>query len=219
MLYVEQRAELIEVVNDLIRFRLLDCTGGMLAVRCGSDHLLMTTFGAGFRRWCLGLDDFIVCDIEGDVVEMQQYGGPASLLIVLEAFRTFPTCGAVLHSHAEFSLAYASLNRPFDGVPCLRADDQQIKDDYLRNPYPVKVPAAMPHRPEVVAVNQYLLPQLHEELGHREAELASPGLAFTTYRHGITVLACNLDQATRRLAQAETAARGYIRGAAVLGRA
>jgi len=226
MLYTEQRTKLISVTSDLIANELLECTGGMLALRVSPDHLLTSTFGAGFRRWRLGLDDFIVCDNEGNVVEKHEHVGPASMLMILELFRMFPSCGAVLHSHAEFSLAFASLDRTMalrqpdlsvSEVPCLRADDQNIKEDYLRNPYPVKVPAAMPYRPEVVAVSQHLLPQLKAKLGHRGEELAGYGLAYTSYRHGLTVLASNIDDAFDAMARIEAQARTYIVGASITG--
>ncbi|MGE0129555.1 MAG: class II aldolase/adducin family protein [Blastocatellales bacterium] len=228
MLYVEERQHLLRVLDDLIKFRLIDCTGGLLALRCGPERLLMTTFGAAFRRWRLGLEDFIVTDNEGGVVEKHQHAGPASTLMVLEIFRLFPLCNAVLHTHAEYSLAIASLDRAvppaahlmqtLGEVPCLRADDKQIKDDYFRNPYPVKVPPAMNYRPEVAAVSQRILPQVKEKLGHRKDELAKHGLAFTTYKHGVTAFARNMDEAFNNLARVEASARTYIYGSPIQGR-
>lgn len=228
MLYVKERKYLISVIEDLVKFRLIDCTGGLLAMRCGPEHLLMSTFGAAFRRWKCGLEDFIVTDYEGSVVEKHQHAGPASTLMVLEIFRLFPLCNAVLHTHAEYSLAVASLDRPvppaahliqtLGEVPCLRADDKQIKDEYLRNPYPIKVPPAMNYRPEVVAVVQRILPQIKEKLGHRKDELEKHGLAFTTYKHGVTAFARNMDEAFNNLARVEASARAYIYGSLILQR-
>jgi len=228
MLYIEEREYLLGVIEDLVKFRLIDCTGGLLALRCGPEHLLMSTFGAAFRRWRLGLEDFIVTDNEGGVVEKHQHAGPASMLMVLEIFRLFPLCHAVLHTHAEYSLAIAALDRAvppaahlmqtLGEVPCLRAEDQRIKEEYLRNPYPVSVPPAMNHRPEIVAVSQRILPQIKEKFGHRKDELKKHGLAFTTYQHGVTVFARNMDEAFNNLARVEASARTYIYGGLILGR-
>ena len=62
MLYADERRSLNGVIDDLIKFRLVDCTGGMLAVRCNADHLMFSVSGGGFRRWHTGLEDFIVTD-------------------------------------------------------------------------------------------------------------------------------------------------------------
>ncbi len=226
MLYTEERTHLLGVISNLLKFSLLDCTGGVMALRCSPNHLLMTTFGSAFRRWKLGLEDFIVTDNEGDLVEKHQHLGPSGLLVVLEIFKSFPLSNAVLHTHAEYSLAFASIERPIapciqltqalGEVPCLRADDQQIKEEYLRNPYPVKVPTGMPNRPEIVAVNQRLVPQIEKELGDRKHELVHRGLAFTTYKHGLTAFAGNTDEAFDTLAQVEAAARTHIYGSLIL---
>lgn len=226
MLYAKEREYLLSVIEDLINFRLLDCTGGLLALRAGPEHLLMSTFGAAFRRWHLGLEDFIVTDNEGGIVEKHQHAAPASTPIALEIFRLFPLCQAVLHTHADYSLAFASLNRhvppaahlmqTLGEVPCLKAEDQQIKEEYLRRPYPVAVPPAMNYRPELVAVAQQILPQIKAKLGHRQQELEKHGLAFLTYRHGVTTFARNMDEAFNNLARIEASARTYIYGSLAL---
>jgi ribulose-5-phosphate 4-epimerase/fuculose-1-phosphate aldolase len=228
MLYVQEREHLLTVIEDLVKFRLIDCTGGLLALRCGPEHLLMSTFGSAFRRWRLGLEDFIVTDYQGGVVEKHRHSGPASTLMALEIFKLFPLANAVLHTHAEFSLAFASLNmsippaahlmQTLGEVPCLKAEDQRIKEEYLRNPYPVSVPPAMDNRPEIVAVSLRILPQIKEKLGHRKHELEKHGLAFTTYRHGVTVMARNMDEAFNNLARVEASARTYLYSGMIAGR-
>lgn len=220
MLYVKEREYLLSVLEDLIRFRLVDCTGGLMALRCNADHLIFSTSGEAFRRWHVGLEDFIVTDNEGNVVEKHERNAAAGFLVTLELFKQFPLCNAVLHSHSEYSLAFAALDRPvapaahlmqtLGEVPCLRADDQKIKEEYFRNPYPVEVPSAMDDRPEIVAVNSVIVPQIGEKFGHRKHELERHGMAFTTYQHGVYVFARNMDEAFNNLARVEAAARTSI---------
>jgi ribulose-5-phosphate 4-epimerase/fuculose-1-phosphate aldolase len=228
LLYKNERTYLLEVVEDLIRFRLIDTTGGMLAVRCNADHLLFSCTGEAFARWHSGLEDFIVTDYAGNVVEKHKRGAPAGFLVALELFNQFPLCNAVLHAHSEYSLAFAALDRPVASaahlmqtlgeVPCLRAEDQQIKDDYFRNPYPIDVPDAMENRPEIVAVNLQLVPQIEKHFGHRKHELERHGLAFTAYQHGTYVFARNIDEAFNNLARVEASARTYIYSSLILDR-
>jgi len=228
MLYVKEREYLLSVLDDLIKFRLLDCTGGLMALRCNADHLLFSVTGEAFRRWRAKLEDFIVTDNEGGVVEKHEHGAAAGFLIVLELFKQFPLCNAVLHTHAEYSHAFAALDlgippashlmQTLGEAPCLRVEDQRIKEEYFRRPYPVEVPAAMNYRPDIVAVNQQIVPQIKEKLGHRQHELEKHGLAFTTYQHGVYVFARNMDEAFNNLARVEASARTYIYGSLILGR-
>jgi len=149
-------------------------------------------------------------------------------MIVLELFKQFPLCNAVLHSHAEYSHAFAALNlsvppaahlmQTLGEAPCIKVEDQRIKEEYFRQPYPVEVPAAMSYRPEIVAVNQQIIPQIKEKLGHRQHELEKHGLVFTTYQHGVYVMARNMDEAFNNLARVEASARTYIYGGLILGR-
>jgi len=228
VLYIDERKYLLEVIDDLIKFRLVDCTGGSLAVRCNADHLLFSASGESFARWHTGLNDFVVTDNAGKLVEKHGRDAAAGFLISLELFNQFPLCNAVLHSHSEYSLAFAALDMPvtpaahliqtLGEVPCLRAEDQQIKDDYFRNPYPIDVPDAMENRPEIVAVNLQLVAQIDKNFGHRKQELERHGLAFTTYQHGIYVFARNIDEAFNNLARVEASARTAIYSSAILGR-
>lgn len=228
MLYKDERQYLLEVIEDLIRFRLLDATGGLLAVRCNEKHLLFSGAGESFRRWHLGPDDFVVTDSSGNVVERNERGAAAGFLIALELFNQFPLCNAVLHTHSEYSLAFAALDRPvapaahlmqtLGEVPCLRVEDSEIKAEYFRSPYPVDVPEAMDNRPEVVAVNLQIIPQIEEHFGHRKQELERHGMAFTIYQHGLYVFARNIDEAFNNLARVEASARTYIYGNSILDR-
>ena len=228
MLYPDERKYLLGIVDDLVKFRLVDCTGGMLAMRCSAEHLLFSASGESFRRWHSDVNDFVVTDNSGNLVEKGERGAAAGFLVALELLSQFPLCNAVLHTHSEYSLAFAALDIPvapaahlmqtLGEVPCLRVEDKQIKDEYLRNPYPVEVPDAMDNRPDIVAVNLQLVPQIDKHFGHRKQELERHGLAFTVYQHGLYVFARNMDEAFNNLARVEASARTAIYSSAILGR-
>lgn len=226
MLYLKEREYLLSVLTDLIKFRLVDCTGGLLAIRCNDEHILMTTTGEAFRRWHIGIEDFIVTDYLGNIVEKHEYSSPAGTLVALDLFKNFPLCNAVLHTHSEYSHAFASLNQAvpqaahliqtLGDVPCIMVEDKKIKDEYFANPYPLDVPQSMLNRPDVVAVNLKVIEKINEALIHRKDELSKHGLAFLAYKHGIYVFAKNMDEAFENLARIESSARTYIYGGIVL---
>src|SRR5262249_36470987 len=169
----------------------------MMALRCNANHLLFSVAGEAFRRWRAGLEDFIVTDNKVNVVEKRERVAASGFLIVLELFKQFPLCNAVLHTHAEYSQAFAALDlsippaahlmQRLGEAPCIKVEDQRKKEEYSPQPYPVEVPAAMDYRPDIVAVNQQIVPQIKEKLGHRRHELEKHGLAFTAYQHGVYV--------------------------------
>lgn len=226
MLYVEERMYLLGILEDLIKYRLIDCTGGLLAIRCNNEHILMTTTGEAFRRWHIGIEDFIVTDYFGNIVEKHKYSSPAGTLIALDLFRNFPLCSAVLHTHSEYGHAFASLNQAvpqaahliqtLGEVPCIMVEDKKIKDDYLASPYPLDVPQSMLNRPDVVAVNLKVIEKVNDVLLGRKEELQKHGLAFLAYKHGIYVFAKSMDEAFENLARIESSARTYIYGGIIM---
>lgn len=228
MLYKFEREKLLTIKEDLIRYKLVDCTGGMLSVRCDSDHILMSTTGDSFRRWHMSLSDFIVTDLNGNIIEKTGGFSPAGTLVALELYKTFPLCNGILHTHSEYSHAFSSLNmsiphsahliQTLGEVPCIKVEDKKIKDDYFAAPYPVNVPPCMANRPDIVAVNNEVIKQIESKMGSRRAELEGHGLAFTEYQHGIFVFAKSIDEAFENLARIESSARNYIYGSMILNR-
>jgi ribulose-5-phosphate 4-epimerase/fuculose-1-phosphate aldolase len=229
MLYREEREKIISVLADMKTYGLIDPSGGALSMRCSQDHMVITTTTAAFERWHLNKEDFIVLDLNGNVVEMSRELGPSGTPIHMAIYSLFPRCRAVVHSHAPYSLAFACLGRSvppttnlletLGEVPCLYADDASIKRQFRENPFPVEMPPGMACRPDVAAINVlHIIPQLREKMLPREEELSSHGLAFTIYRHGVVAFARNLDEACENLVRVETSARAYILGGFILAR-
>ena len=198
---------------------MLDCSGGALSVRCGDGNVLVSTTGSAFRRWALSEDDFIVLDPAGRIVQRTGGLGPSGTPIHLAIYSAFAQCGAIIHSHAPYTLAFAAMNRPIPSatnlmdtlgaVPCLVADDKAIKSQWHSgHGNALAVPEGMVQRPDVAAINiQHLIPQLLELFTPRMDELSIHGLAFTIYRHGIVVFARSLAEAFDNLVRVETSAR------------
>ncbi|MFN0123924.1 MAG: hypothetical protein ACKV2V_25765 [Blastocatellia bacterium] len=108
-----------------------------------------------------------------------------------------------------------SLTQTLGEIPCLGVDETELKQSYRQNPWPIDLPAGMIQRPELMALNQAVFPQLHEKFGGRKDELERHGLAFTLYQHGVTVFAKNMDEAFNNLARIESCARSYIYGQSI----
>ncbi|MGH3972628.1 MAG: class II aldolase/adducin family protein [Pseudonocardiaceae bacterium] len=136
----------------------------------------------------------------------------------LAIYETFGQVGAVVHCHAPYSLAFASLGVAVPSVtnqadtlgeiPCLIADDTAAKEQVRSGQLAVPVPEGIVQRPDVNAVNLIeLIPQLREQFLPRAEEITRHGLAFTIYRHGAVAMARGLYEATENLARVEVSAR------------
>jgi ribulose-5-phosphate 4-epimerase/fuculose-1-phosphate aldolase len=228
LLYREQRLQILSLIEDLKTFDLLDTTGGAVSVRCGAEHVLTVAQGAGFRRWRLGEEDFVVLDFAGNAVQRGERLGPPGGTVHLQLYKLFPECNAVIHTHARYSTAFACLGLPvppvtnlaetLGEVPCLKADDAAIKRKFAEGGVKLEVPSGLPQRPELMAINEVYLAQVEEKLLPRREELKKHGLAFTLYRHGVFAFARNLDEAFNNLARVEGAARAFADGRQIAGR-
>jgi ribulose-5-phosphate 4-epimerase/fuculose-1-phosphate aldolase len=228
LLYREERLQILALVEDLKAFDLLDPTGGAISLRCGAGHVLTVAQGAGFRRWRLGEEDFVVLDPAGNAVQRGERLGPPGAYLHLQLYKLFPECKAVIHTHARYSTAFACLGLPvpqvtnlaetLGEVPCLRADDAAIKRKFAGGGATLEAPSGLPQRPELVAINEAYFAQIEEKLLPRREELNRHGLAFTLYRHGLFAFARTLDEAFNNLARIEGAARAFVDGRQIAGR-
>ena len=202
MKYSEERAQLVNIIDELRRWDLLDCGGGAVSVRLSSGEILMSTTGSSFRRWRVGPQDFVVLTPDGSIVEQTGGLGASGTPIHLAIYQLFDRCGAIIHSHTAHSRAFAVLGRPvpnclntldtLGAVPCLVANDAEIKAAYRASPIPFDMPEGMVQRPDVAAVNVlHLIPELKQEMLPRAEELSRHGLAFT-----VTGTACSRSPAT-----------------------
>lgn len=228
MKYSEERTQLVNIIDELRRWDLLDCGGGAVSARLSSGDILMSTTGSAFRRWKVGPEDFVVLTSDGSIVEQTGGLGASGTPIHLAIYELFDRCGAIIHSHTAYSRAFAALGRSvpnclntldtLGAVPCLAANDAEVKAAYRARPIPFDMPEGVVQRPDVAAVNVlHLIPELKQKMLARAGELNHHGLAFTLYRHGVFAFARNLDEAFDNLNRVESGARTAIHLATLMG--
>jgi ribulose-5-phosphate 4-epimerase/fuculose-1-phosphate aldolase len=219
--YEDERQRVLATIENLLRKGEIDCSGGAFSIRLADGNFLVTPTGIATERWAIDPDDLVVMDGKGNPHGPQKRLSAAPTPLFLGLYRTFPAAGAMIHAHAEWSLLYAarglaipSVINGFDvmgEVPCIECHDHDLKEQFRREPWPVFFPAAMVRRPDVAAVEADIEGKVRERMAHRGAELESHALAFTLYRHGIVVLAKDLDLAAYSLATVEVNARTAYR--------
>lgn len=221
MLYKKERRKILKVLEDMKRFHYIDPTGGDLSMRVDEKIILSTPTGSAFRRWNIEEKDLIVLSIKGKIIEKGDWLAPVETPLVLEIYKSFKKCGAVVHSHAPYASTFASLNKlvpsttnlmdTLGEVPCFYANDLQIKEDVRSGKVKLKIPEAMVQRPDVAAIFLFhIIPQFGKKFLSRKKELEKHGLAFTIYKHGLFAFARNIDEAFENLARVEFSARVAI---------
>lgn len=216
--YEAERQHIVRTVADMTRWGTLDPAGGSVSVRADEKSIVSTTASASFARWDITTRNMIVFGLDGTIVERTADLAPPDAPLHMMIYREFPGCRAIVHSHAPYSLAFASLGLGVPActnkidtlgeVPCLVSDDPTVKEDVLSGRVKIDVPECMGSRPDVVAGYQLTInPQVIEHFSGRVDELNRHGLGFVVYRHGVFVFARNLDEAAENLMRIEVSAR------------
>ncbi|MEU0074082.1 class II aldolase/adducin family protein [Streptomyces sp. NPDC006332] len=218
MRYETERRHLASVIEDLRTWKLLNPAGGAVSVRLPDGNILMSCTRLAFDRWKVSQRDFIVLTPEGAIVEQTGGLGASGTPMHLDLYRMLPRAEALVHTHAPYTLAFASLGLPvpsvtnradtFGEIPCLAADDSAVKADFRANPVPLDLPEGMVQRPDVAAVNllEYR-PQLEKVIAPRADELERHGLAFTLYRHGAFTIGRHLEETADLMLRLEESAQ------------
>lgn len=228
MRYEAERDLITNTVRRLYRWGILDTTGGAVSCRAADGTILVTPSGTSFRSWEMVPSDVIALTVSGSIVDRTSRLAASGTSVHLAIYEQFQHAGAVVHAHAPYSLAFASLGRSVPAVtnqvdtlghiPCLAANDTEVKARVRAGELDAHVPEGIVQRPDVNAVNvHYLIPQLTRHFSNRSEELTQHGLGFLIYRHGVVTMARGLYEATENLARIETAARTALFQAVLLG--
>lgn len=211
--YAEERQRVIDVALELLSRGGLDLAGGAFALRMADGNVLVSPTGVSMTRWKIEPEDIVAMDVAGVPVGANRRRSAAGTPLFLKLFEAFPAANAIIHTHAEWSLLYASQGRSIPAVingfdtlgevPCLEIRDREIKTRYHSSPWPVFFPPAMVDRPDVAAVEEDVAERAIAKLGGRADELIQHAIAFTMFRHGVVVLAKDLDLAAYSLATIE----------------
>jgi len=133
MLLESLRKQVLRANQEIARRGLAPHTFGNASGvdRSGSKPLVVIK-PSGVDYAALGLDDLVVTDLDGKVVEGSLR--PSSDLDTHTLlYREFPQIGGIVHTHSEFATAWAQANRP---IPCLGTTHA----DYFHGPVPVTEP-------------------------------------------------------------------------------
>lgn len=184
MRFEAERDLVCNTVARLKEWGILDMTGGAVSVRAADGTILVTPSGTSFRGWQMVPSDVIALSPRGEIVDRTSRLAASGTQLHLAIYGAFGHVGAVVHCHAPYSLAFASLGVPVPSVtnqadtlgeiPCLVADDGAVKEQVRFGQLTVSVPEGIVQRPDVSAVNlTQLIPQLRAHFLSRADEITS----------------------------------------------
>ncbi|HEY3830685.1 MAG TPA: class II aldolase/adducin family protein [Acidimicrobiia bacterium] len=109
----ETKEMLLQTAKDMIAKDLVEGTSGNLSARLPDGNAVLTPGSLPYET--MTLDDLVVCDIDGNVLEGTR--SPTSEKdLHLECLREHEDINAVMHCHAKFSTMFAVTRTP---IPCV----------------------------------------------------------------------------------------------------
>ena len=208
-----------EILSQLFAWNWVDTTGASVSVRIPMAEKLfaMTPTHAGFRRWNIKNDGLVVLDSKLSLSEysVSAYRAHPSAVVHNYIYENFELANAIIHTHSPYSLAFASLKRDIHPttqqsqmlgiVPCLESEVDELADRGTRfiDAKEERFTSGMEGYDYALQHFDSLPAELLERLGGRQDELRRHGLAFTIYKHGVFILARNLDEAFDNLIRVE----------------
>ena len=105
--------ELLWAAQEMLRSGLVEGTAGNLAARLPDGNVVLTPSSLDYLE--MGLDDLVVCDLDGNVVEGHR--GPTSeKQLHLAVLAAYPEIGATMHCHAKHVQMFAVTHQPIPAV-------------------------------------------------------------------------------------------------------
>ena len=109
----ETKEILLATARDLLHRGLVEGTSGNLSARLPSGDVVMTPSSLDYEE--MTLDDLVVCDLEGNIVEGER-APTTEKALHLACLRRYDDIHAVIHSHAVYCSMFAVARRP---IPCV----------------------------------------------------------------------------------------------------
>ena len=109
----EIKADLLWVAQESLRTNLVHGTAGNFSARLPDGKVVLTPSSLAYET--MTLDDLVVCDLEGNVVEGER-GPTTEKALHLSCLRKHEDINAVIHSHALYSTMFAVTHQP---IPCV----------------------------------------------------------------------------------------------------
>lgn len=110
---LDVKEELLAVAKEMLDCGLVHGTAGNLAARLPDGNVVLTPSSLDYRT--MTLDDLVVCDLDGTVVEGTR--GPTSeKSLHLSALARHQDVGATMHCHAKYCTMFALTRQPIPAV-------------------------------------------------------------------------------------------------------
>lgn len=109
----ETKEILLATARDLLHRGLVEGTSGNLSARLPNGDVVMTPSSLDYEE--MTLDDLVVCDLGGSVVEGER-APTTEKALHLACLRRYDDIHAVIHSHAVYCSMFAVARRP---IPCV----------------------------------------------------------------------------------------------------
>ena len=109
----ETKEQVLWVAKEMLRSNLVEGTAGNLGARLPDGNAVLTPSSLDYTE--MTLDDLVVCDLEGNVVEGQR-GPTTEKALHLSALRLHPEIHATMHCHAKHATMFALVREPIPAV-------------------------------------------------------------------------------------------------------
>ncbi len=109
----EMRQQVLDTAKELLHKGLVEGTSGNVSGRREDGTVVLTPSSISYET--MTLDDLVVCDAEGAVLEGER--GPTSeKALHLECLRRYPEIGGVIHLHPVYATMFALIREPIPAV-------------------------------------------------------------------------------------------------------
>jgi len=109
----EIKAELLWVAKESLRSNLVHGTAGNFSARLPDGNVALTPSSLEYDT--MTLEDLVVCDLEGNVVEGTR-SPTTEKMLHLACLKAYDDIHAVIHCHAKFCTMFAITHQP---IPCV----------------------------------------------------------------------------------------------------
>lgn len=104
---------LLATAKEMLDKGLVEGTAGNLSARLPDGNVVLTPSSLDYE--VMTLDDLVVCDLDGDVLEGER-APTTEKALHLACLRRYGDIGAVIHSHALYCSMFAVTRQP---IPCV----------------------------------------------------------------------------------------------------
>ncbi|GAB4144788.1 MAG: hypothetical protein OHK0017_03650 [Patescibacteria group bacterium] len=225
MEYIEERNQLLEIVNLLWKRQYADSTGICVSQRVDQNLVLVDTTGTGYRRCKDDINDLILIDLKGDLKQTwsnHERGAPVNVIIALNMYRNYSELKACVHCHSVYSNAFAIAGKPIPrdhetlqrklvgDVPCIIIDDRLEKQKMNEEGIVYDIPSGIHTRQDVFHVMNMVGLEAVQLFESRKEEMFCHGIAFTHFEHGLFALGRNLGEAFSTFERVERGAQSWL---------